>query len=1049
MDIQHTPLTTNCNNTSGSNIDKTAKYHSVIIALTLLVCLLGTLMAFKLPNALLPPIDRPEIMLFTGWSGKSTIEIEQSLIAPLEQSLDRVNHLIEQQSKITGDTASIRLKFKTGTNMQQSYIDVLAAVNQVSSWPSEVPRPTISNRSTGTNATLATAMLHANNSATSDEIVQAFNNFIKPALMKVDGVASITPFGNSTEQRIDIEFDSKKLAEYSLSINKVFTMLNNLSDSSGDNLTLGDREYGLSFKGKMTESELAKLPIHRVGNNIIHLQDIAQLHKRLITPWDFAAINGHRAFYFRMKPTKGVNALQAVDAIKETFAQLNQNALQKLDMTLVLSRDDSKDIKNAIQQVYLALLLGVLLSGIILFCFIGKVAIVALIFISVPVCLALVMIAMSLSGFSLNVISLAGLALSVGLLLDAAIVVIDSILALKQQGYPLQIAIKQGSKEVRSAIFSSTLSSIVIFVPILMINSTESQLFEDLAFTISSALMASLLVALVVLPAFARYLISSDNSATNTKTKQGKFTHYICSTARNKTRSIICLIAGVPIAIGLSMFAMPDIDVLPDPKQRLMISIISFNQPLSAQAVERVIAQPVLQRIKDQKLTANAPKFDVSGITCGSTYCFLYFNPAKGWQYPVFKNWVETNITHGFPGTQIFSRQGSLLSFAMPNSRTSQLEISGGNLLQLQQAGKQVLTKLQQRFPDATIRQATPLTNQSANIEFTPKYEQLLYYGLNAKQLNRQLSALTQGIYLGRSFYQGESYPFYLKAQQVNDIDQLLATDMYIPDTGLTPLSELTKTNLNLAPASLLRINKKTTVSLSLTPAANMPIGVFAEQAESEVASVLNQSEFKHLYSKLTGSADQLKIFITSFLEMFAFSLLLLILLLWLSLNSWKLAFAVMLSMPLAFAGGMVFLQLLNLFVNQALDMITMIGFIILLGLVINNAILLASKYQAGLQQNLSQYLAITAAINSRKRPIYMSTATSIFGMLPLMLLPGEGAEIYRGLAAVIIGGMTFSALFSLSFMAALLSLPIFATKKELEQSQTANAQLEVITTKI
>lgn len=1033
------------NNRNGLSSEKTDKNNSVIIALTLLLCFLGALMAFKLPNALLPPIDKPEIMLYTGWSGKSAFEIEQSLIAPLEQSLDRVNHLVEQQSSISSDSASIRLRFKAGTDMQQSYIDVLAAVNQVSNWPNEVPRPSISNRSAGTNATLATAMLHANQSATNDEIIQAFDTFIKPALMKVDGIASITPFGNSTAQKIDIEFDSKKLVEYSLSINKVFTVLNNLSDSSGDNLTLGDKEYGLSFKGKMTKSELAKLPIHRVGNSIVLLQDIAQLHKRVVTPWDFAAINGHRAFYFRMKPTKGVNALQAVSAIKDTFAQLNKNELQQLDMTLVLSRDDSKDIKNAIQQVYLALLLGVLLSGLILFCFIRKVATVALIFISVPVCLAIVMVAMSVFGFSLNVISLAGLALSVGLLLDAAIVVVDSILSLKQQGYPLSLAIRQGSKEVRSAIFSSTLSSIVIFVPILMIKSTESQLFEDLAFTISTALMASLVVALVVLPACARYLISNNSNTTNDKSEPSSFTHYVCSTARSKIRAISCLLAAIPVAIALSIFAMPNIDLLPDPKQRLMISIISFNQPLSKQAVETKIANLILKRIEQQKLTESAPKFDVSGITCASSYCFLYFNPDKGWQYPIFKKWVETTITHDIPGTQVFSRQGSLLSFAMPNSRTSQLEISGGSLLQLQQAGKQILSKLQQRFPAATIRQTTPLTNQLANIEFTPKYEQLLYYGLNAKQLNAQLSALTQGAYLGRSFYQGDSYPFYLKAQQANDLDQLLATDIYLSDTGLVPLSELTEINFNLAPASLLRVNKKRTVSLSVTPAAGMPIGIFAEQAQKEVASVLNQTEFKHLYGRFTGSADQLKIFITSFLQMFVFSLLLLIFLLWLSLNSWKLAFAVMLSMPLAFAGGMVFLQLLNLFVNQALDMITMIGFIILLGLVINNAILLASKYQTGLNQNQSQYSAIVAAVNSRKRPIYMSTTTSIFGMLPLMLLPGEGAEIYRGLAAVIIGGMTFSALFSLSFMAALLSLPIFAPKDGISTHHSTHSEQKVI----
>jgi multidrug efflux pump subunit AcrB len=462
-----------------------------------------------------------------------------------------------------------------------------------------------------------------------------------------------------------------------------------------------------------------------------------------------------------------------------------------------LSRDDSKDIKNAIQQVYMALLLGIFLSGIILYGFIRKIKVVALIFISVPVCLTLVMLAMSFSGFSLNVISLAGLALSVGLLLDAAIVVVDSILALQKKGYPLSKAITVGCKEVRSAIFSSTLSSIIIFIPILMINSAESQLFEDLAFTISTALLASLVVALVVLPAFARYLIS--DKVFEEKEKSTMLTYYLCASARTRGRAITCLAIGGPLAIWL----------------------------------------------------------------------------------------------------------------------------------------------------------------------------------------------------------------------------------------------------LRLAPASLLRINKKSTISLALTPAANMPMSTFTEQVSIEVDTVLNQDEFSHLISSYRGSGDQLKVFIASFLEMFIFSLLMLVFLLWLSLNSWKLALAVMLTMPLAFAGGMLCLQILNLYVNQALDIITMIGFIILLGLVINNAILLASKYQSGLQTNLSQYQAITEAIDSRKRPIYMSTATSIFGMLPLMLLPGEGAEIYRGLAAVIIGGMTFSALFSLSFMAALLSMPIFLSDKQLSLSkQTKNKSL-------
>jgi HAE1 family hydrophobic/amphiphilic exporter-1 len=208
-----------------------------------------------------------------------------------------------------------------------------------------------------------------------------------------------------------------------------------------------------------------------------------------------------------------------------------------------------------------------------------------------------------------------------------------------------------------------------------------------------------------------------------------------------------------------------------------------------------------------------------------------------------------------------------------------------------------------------------------------------------------------------------------------------------------------------------------------------MPIGPFVEQMKEEVSAFLLAHENSDLFVNYRGSADSLTTFLTEFGTMFLMSLVILILLMWLTLKSWPLAFAVISSMPLAVAGGMFNLQMLNLFTSQNLDVITMIGFIILMGLVINNAILLASQYDRAHQSGLSQQDSIIQAVKLRKRPIYMSTGTTIFGMLPLMLSPGDGAEIYRGLAAVIIGGMTFSALFSLSFMSALLSLPIFKRK--------------------
>ena len=359
------------------------------------------------------------------------------------------------------------------------------------------------------------------------------------------------------------------------------------------------------------------------------------------------------------------------------------------------------------------------------------------------------------------------------------------------------------------------------------------------------------------------------------------------------------------------------------------------------------------------------------------------------------------------------------------------MDLRGDSLENLQLAGRGLLQHLQDKFPDANINEDSPLYNQAARIEFTLKYDNLAYYGLTQAKLNRQLVALTDGIYLGRFYADGDTLPFYFKAKDSNHLKALLQTQIMVEGHGLQPLHQLVDAKMALGPESLLRINRESTVSLNVAPPENVPVGPFMDQVSEEVENYLATQANNNLFVGYRGSADQLSSFLNEFGQMFVVSIIVLLLLMWLTLKSWRLAVAILLSMPLAIAGGMLNLQLLNLFTVQNLDVITMIGFIILMGLVINNAILLASQYDSALSKGFSQQQAIIEAVKIRKRPIYMSTGTSIFGMLPLMLSPGDGAEIYRGLAAVIIGGKSMSALLSLSFQAALLSTPFLRKKEE------------------
>ncbi|TQF66756.1 efflux RND transporter permease subunit [Pseudoalteromonas luteoviolacea] len=991
----------------------------IILSIAVLMCVFAIVIAKQLESALLPPIKRPEIAINVTWPGKGVEEIQQTLVSPLEEVLNGIPNSILMSTTVSASNASINLQFQASTDMQAAYLETLNRINQVPGWPSEVPAPTVTNFASGSSASLASMMLISNTSATHSDFIHAFENYLKPALSQINGVQHVVTSNNPTQQRVEIILQHDKIKRFGLSITQIQAQLNTLNDSSGDYMYLGDRRYALHFSGQKNFSELMSLPIAYHSPSLIKLSDIATVNQRTEREWLFSSIQGKRAFYMYFQSVPDVNVLATLVQTKEVISRLNQGPLAELDMELVLSRDDSKAIKSAISQVYLSLLLGIILSSLVLYLFIKQSRFVTLIFISIPVCLAAVVLLMYFLNFSLNVISLAGMALSIGLLLDASIVAVDSIEQKRRQGETLNQAIVSGISAVKGAVISSTLSSIVIFIPILLMQSPEAQLFKDLAFTISAALLTSLVSALCLLPIVAKTLLKNTPHQHQKPSGVSPAYHQII---RSKPIALSVLVILIPIACLIVWQLTPQTNLLPAAKNRAVHAYISFQDPLSPKATQAHIAEPILKRLAQQQSQGSAPQYDLSGLFCWEGFCLLYFYPPKDWHYDSFSRWLKNEIVHDLPGARVTVVQEELLRLVMPNAGVSYLDLQGAELSTLQSAGQQLLRHLQNKFDGAQIRAVSELSNSVARINFTPNHPALLRYNMNLNDLNLHLEALTQGVYLGRFNSQGQNLPFYLKIHTAEDLKTLLSREITIENVGLRPISELTEAEFSVAPARLNRINQRSVVTLSLAPPANISQSEFITAVKQETSDFLAKNQLSKVNTTWRGSADQLDEFIKEFSSMFLMSVLILCFLLRLSLRNWRQTAAVLLSMPLAMLGGMLCLRLLGLATHQPLDIITMIGFIILMGLVINNAILLINQYDFAMQRGATQSAAIVQAISIRKRPIFMSTGTSIFGMLPLMLLPGEGAEIYRGLAAVIVGGMTFSALFSMPLMAALLS---------------------------
>ncbi|ESP94258.1 efflux RND transporter permease subunit [Pseudoalteromonas luteoviolacea] len=1018
------------------------KYSSIIIAFSFLLVVLGILAGVKLPNALLPKIDRAQIAVVTAWPGKTAAEIEQSLVSPLERQLSGLSQLKNLQTNITNGQAWTTLNFHYQAEMEKVYMEVLARINQVPDWPSQVAKPRVIDYSNGAGSTLASLFLYSDTEKSQEDFMHAYRAYVEPAITDIPGITSINMDNNRLAQRVDIEFDPQKLTQLSLSIDQVTRKLQGLVDRSGDSLLLGSKEYDLHFKGQMALSELRNLPVAVTGVRVVRLGELATVHKRFVYDWSYSTFKGNQAIYFYLQPDKDINVLETIDLIKATLAELNEGPLSSLDLKVVMSRDNSLPIKQALLLVYGNLLLGVLLACGFLYYFIRNMRVVFLIFVSIPVCLSLVLLGMQLGGRSLNLISLAGMALSVGLLLDASIIIVENIQRLRNTGLSLIESCRLGVLQVRAALISSTLSSIVIFVPIVLMHSEVSQLFGDLAFTISSALVASILVALFLLPALSRQLLPSQQIVTG-KELSNKWTMFVTAPSRSKLQGTVWLVLAIPGALIFSWWMKPELDLLPNPKENIVMVYTAFDEPLSVNAAKLQIGDVMEQRIAAQKEQGAHPAFDIHGSFCNPAYCLLYFYPEGKWDFPAFKKWVDTEIVQDLPDARTYVYQGTLLRLALPDARTSQLDLKGLKLPELQKAGQELLAHLIKTFPDARITEVIPMRDTVARIEFKPKVDTLAFMGLSQAELNQILVTLTDGAYLGQFYADSDTLPFYLKGQTPEHLEQLLQTEVMIPNQGLHPLRSLVETQLSLAPSAIYRTDREVSMSINLVPANGQPVGPFITQVKAEVEAYLAQRPEQGLFINYRGSADQLSGFLTEFFQMFCISLLILFLLIRMALNSWSLAMAVMLSMPLALIGGMLCLKVVDYFAPQNLDIVTMIGFIILMGLVINNAILLASQYRSAMASGQSQQQAIVQSSRYRMRAIYMSTGTSIFGMLPLMLSPGDGSEIYRGLAAVIVGGMTFSALFSLGFMSALLSLPIFNKQPQLRHDSENEPMLE------
>jgi multidrug efflux pump subunit AcrB len=1008
------------------------KNPAAVIVITLLILVFGFLSVAKLPLQLVPDIQQPQININSGWRAAAPEEIESVIIEPLERAVKNTPGVTDISTNISRGGGNISLTFDVGTNMQEAMINVLNNLNQAPPLPLEAREPIISAAGTGPNAPNAASLLIKPSEGSTVEDITLYqkliDDLVEPRFSKIAGVARVN-LNSERARELRIEFDPYKAAALGLSISQISSTISQASNTSGGFAEVGRRNYTVRFAGQYEVDQLGQMIVgySDAGSNSarpIYLSDVATVKETQQDKFGFTLRSGKPGYYITIQQANGSNTVEVLDEINRAISELNNGALKEVGLMIDLSFDASVHIRNALNLVKSNLGLGVLLALGILWFFLRGIKPTLIIAVTIPISLAVAFLALSLFDRSLNVISLAGLAFSVGLVLDAAIIVQENIVRLRSEGFSDRKAVLKGTLQVTGALFASTATSVAIFLPIMFMQGIEGQLFSDLALTLSVAVVASLVTAITVVPVLSEYLLKGISSQDPFITYWERITGFVMKLTNSNTKRwgwTISLLGG---SILTATLLMPRTDFMP----RAPIDGFFFNLSMppggNLDFLEKEVAARVKERLAPYLSGEKQPKIKSYNFSSFTAYTggFIYSDDPR--RVEELMNVIKTQVLHDLPDTQIFLFRGSMINVSGGgNGRSITLDLQGPDIDTLMDSAKTGIASINQAMPNANARPVPGLSLSEPELQLIPNDRRISQAGITRREVANAVRAFTGGLFVNEYFDGNDRMNVILRGTKWNTPDELAALPIYTPLAGIQTIGELAQINRTVGPTQLRRVDGKRTISIVISPPQTMSLEEAVSILNEKVIPNIRQSLPDNASIQLSGNANRMQSAIVDMLINFMLALMILFLLMTALFKSAKDSVLVLLVMPLAVAGGVIALSLLNLVTFQSLDLLTMIGFIILLGLVVNNAILLVDQTRQAEAAGLNRVDAVAQAVRIRARPVYMSTLTSLFGMLPLMAIPGVGSEIYRGLATVIVGGMGISTMFTLVLMPSLLQL--------------------------
>lgn len=1031
-----------------------------VVAAVLIAVLFGTLALSRIPIQLAPDVRKPIVVVETIWPGAAPSEIEREIVNPQEETLRGLDGLEIMTSRSRTGEASVTLEFAVGTDMSQSLLLVSNRLDRVGSYPDEASQPTL-NTSGADDSPIAWVLLTAQEGNTRP--MPTYGDFledvIKDRIERIEGVSAVNVFGG-TQRELQVVIDPQRLSRFGLTVPEVVRTLRteNISISAGD-VDEGKRRYVVRTESSLNTEDAIRNVVLRSGvatggSGRVRVMDVAKVSFAYKEATSRLRFKGEAGLAFNVVRESGANVISVMEELRTVLVELQDGPLNAAGLDANQVYDETIYIQGAIDLVVQNIWIGAALAAFILLLFLRSPRATLVVSLAIPVSIVATFVVMALTGRTLNVISLAGIAFAIGMIVDAAIVVLENIFRLREAGHSRREAAYLGAKQVWGAILVSALTTVLVFIPILIMQLEAGQLFRDIAVAISVSVLLSLLVAITVIPALASRLLREDDQRPMriwgvdhiARGFHKMVMAYVRITVRFRSIGIIMvtLIAGG--AAVASWTFLPRLEYLPEGNRNLVFGLIipppGYNLETTETIAQRIegVAQPLWEAAPDVQTDNGTPTIDSFFFvaTPGNSFVGAGAVDAQraGDLIPVLSRPIFAE-----PGTFGFMTQPSLFGRGVGGGRTIELNVSGQDLDVILGVAGRAAGLVSQLLPRSEGHQFRPIPGLelgAPEVRLIPDRLRLADAGLDSSALAATVDAFNDGLRVAQVTIGSDRVDLVLKGDpSVTDAVRTQDVGSYpvvTPGGQIVPVSALADVRLTAGPTEIRHRERLRTVTLEVRPSNDLPLEEAVTLLENEVVAVLQQQGVpSDIRLSVSGTADQLSQTWSAIQINLIVALIIVFLVMAILFESFVLPLVILIAVPVAAAGGVGGLALLNTYQTQPLDMLTLLGFIILVGIVVNNAILIVHQTLYHLRdEGMEPVAAIEEATRNRIRPIFMSTLTSVMGMLPLIIFPGEGSELYRGLGAVVVGGLSMSAFLTLLTVPPLLRLCVRKPEHEL-----------------